>query len=224
MKPDGIIELEKTTLSEGNYCPSVLDVYIAEIPDVGIDAVDIIPPSRKSEIESVKNASVKRQKYYVWKLLQYALDHSFGYKMSDMSFERRENGKWTSPCCFFSLSHTDTLAVAAVSDSEVGVDIENVSHRFRSRMEEKILTGGERAELSNIETEEQRSEYLIRKWTVLESVFKFSGESPLPVNENQCFPDTESVLLELCGEKYYLSATSKCLDKMRIFDNIALVT
>ena len=57
----------------------VVDVYLAPLPeDAPLGEVEC--PERAKEIASVTNEKVKREKYFVWQLLLYALERSFGLR------------------------------------------------------------------------------------------------------------------------------------------------
>ena len=57
---------------------AILDVYVAHIPET-CDFKGVLPLARREEIESCASLSVRRQKYAVWKLLEYGLQQTFGY-------------------------------------------------------------------------------------------------------------------------------------------------
>ena len=84
----------------------IANVYIAEIPNQS-EWGEVYPPARQAEIDAVKNEKVKREKYYVWKLLEYALLHAFGKRIEEISFTKSVNGKWECDFCYFSLSHSE---------------------------------------------------------------------------------------------------------------------
>lgn len=148
----------------------IVDVYTAKIPD-DIVLESIYPAQRMQEIENCKNERVKKEKYCVWKLLEYALHRSYGLCMQKMHFEKQENGKWTTDGCHFSLSHCDGIAAVAVSRKEVGVDVEKATDRME-KLKEKILT---EKELSQYAEKEDKISYLAEKWTQKESIFKMLG-------------------------------------------------
>ena len=66
----------------------IADVYVAAIPDVTA-LTELYPPERQAELDAVTNDRVKTEKWCVWKLLEYALERSFGYKMKDMTFSKK---------------------------------------------------------------------------------------------------------------------------------------
>lgn len=71
----------------------------------------------------------------------------------------------------FNLSHSGGLAVCAVEDCRVGVDVEK-KRAFSPKLKERICTPGE---LSLVEAEEDENEALTRLWTMKESYMKYTG-------------------------------------------------
>ena len=106
------------------HTEQVTDLYIASIPDAPIDTISLA--ARQALIEKTVNEPMKRQRYYVWKLLEYALKNSFLLQPETIAFSVDENGKWSCPDCYFSLSHCNDAVAVAVSATPVGVDIENL--------------------------------------------------------------------------------------------------
>ena len=65
----------------------IADVYTYAIPNSYAFST-LYPPIRQSEIESTTNEKVKAEKYFAWKLLEYALNDAFGYNVKDLTFTK----------------------------------------------------------------------------------------------------------------------------------------
>lgn len=184
----------------------VADVYVARFPfDTEND--EIFPQARRDEIEKC-TGHVRAQKYYVWKLLEYALMRTFGLKMNALSIKNKR-GKWVSDEASFSVSHCEDSVAVAVSRKDVGVDIERVSpERFDSRMREQMLTDGERA---NIACDEQAArERANLLWTVKEAEFKRAGGKNFVPNKIDCgVVACKSALVISEDASYYLTVASE---------------
>lgn len=88
-------------------------------------AISLFLRKRKDAIEKCKNELHKKQKYCVWKLLEYALARQgFDVPVVDFSFE---GGKWIASGIRFSLSHSYDYVAVAISDYPIGIDIQNTS-------------------------------------------------------------------------------------------------
>ena len=196
------------------------DVYVAELPD-GEPVEPLFPAARQEEVLACKDERVRRQKYYAWKLLGYALQRSLGYKIEEMRFRKEKNGKWTTPSCAFSLSHSHGVAAVAVSDGEVGVDVEKIVPE-RADFLQKILTEQERAAFA-AKGEEDRVQTLFEIWTKKESIFKRAGDGffrPQKIALESACVQTEK--LSLNGGEYALSVATESGVAVRYFFGVDL--
>lgn len=191
----------------------VCDLYYAEIPDGEIGSVS--SAERQKEIDSAVNPEVKRQRFYVWKLLEYALNRTFGYKIDKIGLYKSESGKWKCSECELSLSHSGKIVAVALSRKAVGVDVEIVEEPKITGLENKILSPEEREEFDLLPTG-KRADYLIKRWTQKESAYKRVGEGAfLPRSITAC-SDTETREVEAFGKRYYLSVTGESVSKLRV--------
>lgn len=158
----------------------VLDVYITEIPSK-VQITPVYPSERSSEIEKCSNPTLKAAKYCVWQLLLFAAERSFGMKAEKIAFKKRRKGGWYCKDFCFSLSHTDKAAAVAVSEAQVGVDIEN-TETFKlkygqnterlSAFIDKALTKTERSQLGR-----PSADGFLWFWTKKEAIYKASDSS-----------------------------------------------
>ena len=151
-------------------------VYVAEFDDAVV-VEDVFPPIRNAAIAECADPLLKRQRYCVWRLLDYALREVIGKGVEDFNFTREPNGKWSCDGgVYFSLSHSRyAVAVAICLKESVGVDIEYASYdRFTDRLAERVLTDREKCARANCAPELQ-FDYLISCWTKKEAIFKRDG-------------------------------------------------
>lgn len=198
----------------------VVDLYIAKLPQ-NENYQALFPNERNEYIEKAKHPHVKRQRYYVWKLLEFALERSFGMKIKELNFNQSDNGKWTTDLCFFSLSHGDNAIAVAVSRKTVGVDIEKLKDSQNDTFARKILSNDEIKEYEALPINKQ-GEFLICKWTVKESLFKFGDESVFSpskiIDDNNVKTDIVSVLVNDSVEKYAVSVASENIERLRVYN------
>ena len=64
---------------------NICHVYTAQIP-ANLQIEPLPCQLRNQQIAEATHPLVKAEKYYVWKLLQYALHKTFGYNAQDMHF------------------------------------------------------------------------------------------------------------------------------------------
>ena len=201
---------------------SFVDVYIAEIP-AQIQLQPLSHSARNEEILRIKNESVKRQKYCVWKLLEHALQKSLGIDVSDTDLQKSNTGKWVSSRFECSLSHSAYAVAVAISNLPVGIDIEESKpHPNEEKLAEFILTPDELIAFQGTPTDE-KNRFLIEKWTAKESTFKRSGGKSFQPRTIQLNPSTlYTVALTAGGTDHILSVTSDCIETVTIHDWIEL--
>lgn len=172
-------------------------VYVAEIPNAKLGK--LYPNERQAEIELVTNERLKREKYFVWRLLEYALKDKYGKNISELEFTKNNGGWWSTPFCEFSLSHTDGAVAVAVSDKPVGVDLEIVKARKSDKTAKRIMSADEYAEYVSL-TSDEREVFFLEVWTRKEAVFKsLHKESFLPTHDYSdanVLTKTERIIIE----------------------------
>ena len=102
-------------------------------------------------------------------LLDYALNDTYGLSLSSFSISKSPSGKpYFSNCdkIKFNLSHSGDYVTAAISDAEVGVDIECIKP-VKAGVVERYLRGIIRG---------TGDEDIIEAWCRRESYGKFTGE------------------------------------------------
>lgn len=113
-------------------------------------------------------------------LLRYGLKDIYHLPFSKEDFTEElgkgEHGKpylKRFPQICFNISHSNGIAVCAISQSEVGIDVERIG-TFRSAVARRVLT---EKEIEFLETlaEHERGEMFYRFWTLKESYLKLDG-------------------------------------------------
>ena len=150
-------------------------VYLAQIPNGELR--NVYPEERQAEIELTKNAKLKREKYYVWRLFEYALFESFGQNISELEFTKHKSGRWSTPFCEFSLSHTDGVVAVAISNEPVGVDIEVIKPRHNDKTAKRVMAEDEYGKYQSL-SEAEREEFFFSVWTSKEAIFKSRTSFP----------------------------------------------
>ena len=199
----------------------IADVYLAKIPS-GIGQGVLLPIERQNEVLACKNERVKGQKYYAWKLLEHALRESFGYKIGDLEFCKGKNGKWTTPRCHFSISHSYNVVAVAVASGPIGVDVEKIAPE-KAEFLQKTLTEQEREEFALIIEACDRAQYLFESWTKKESIFKKAGDGSFrPSKIAVDIGGLATKKLSIDGEEYVLSVAAENAIEARYFLDVDL--
>lgn len=197
----------------------LLDVYVAAIPPE-LEVGAVFSPARAKLLKETAAPAMKRQRYLVWRLLEFAAAHSLGLDPAALVFEKAQEGRWFCPDFFFSLSHTEDAVAAAVSRSPVGVDVESLpvfARRYAAdpalcaRMLRRIAAPEELAGCGGRE-----AETLLRLWTGKESLFKFRQHGSFSPAETICGEETRHLLLEL-PPRVCLAVSSGVLPALRLF-------
>lgn len=189
------------------------NVYIARYPFPYNE--DVYCLLRREEIEKCRNSDIKEQKFYVWKLLEFALFETFGLEKSILNFQKKNNGKWVLEGCYFSLSHSGNIVVAAVSDSPIGVDIQKIKtiediNKFKSI----IFSKNEKVKYRNA-----KNEKVMEIWSLKECAFKKSNDSNFAPNRYEIddFTKYNSRRLEFQNEKFILSTLCDSISEIQYY-------
>lgn len=158
-------------------------------------------------------------------LLDLALKE-YGFREREMEYRYGENGKpyfANCPQLNFSLSHSEQMVMAAISDHEIGCDIEAekqanlcVARRFFSQKEWAFLSA---------QPSEQQNAYFYRYWVLKESFVKALGTgcatpfSDFTIRLNE----TDAETVAVCWEKQeYREAYGLLDEKTDVFTEFAL--
>ena len=182
-------------------------VYCALMPN-GIGERELYPKERMNEINECKSESVKREKYRVWELLEYAIKDAFYPDFNNLQFTKMPSGQWVCDKLCFSISHSDEAMTVALCESDVGVDIELV-RELDPRLADRVLTERELSYYQNL-TEAQRTDYLLEAWCKKEAVFKASrGDILLPrtIDANDHCTYVERV--KIANSEYLIAVSAK---------------
>ena len=146
----------------------MLKVLYKKINSVFSGIPDGISEYRKNKILSAKNDGTKRIMTAAACVLKAGFSY-LGIEEKDVRYEFGENGKpyaLSHPEVFFSLSHSDSLAVAVFSDKEVGIDCEMTERRVSFDLIKRFFPN---------EVELYKDDPLLL-WVTAESLSKLTGE------------------------------------------------
>ena len=199
----------------------MINVYISALPrDLQIGEICCV--ARKNEIENVSNERVKREKYFVWKLLCHALKHSFDIDEQNLNFTKLDCGAWMVEGAEISISHSDDAIAVAVSDAPVGIDVERVHKPRSNRMAEFIMNKRELAIFNSL-SDEAKEERLIEIWTAKEAIFK-TKKAPafLPKETDiESYP-IKTVSLDINDEKYICTVATLSPSQINLINDVDL--
>lgn len=197
----------------------ILDVYTAKAPSCDVSLSLVRCEHRRRELEGVRNENALREKFFVWRLLEYALEKSFGLSLDEIHPRKEESGKWAADGVFFSLSHSDGALAVAVSDEPCGVDIEREVPPRAKNFAKKVLNESELREISAL-SEDERVERLVELWSMKESLFKMRGGTRFSPRDEDTSGDVTARRVSVGGERRILSVASAIAEQIRIFTDV----
>ena len=177
---------------------------------------------RQIEIDSASSEKIKREKYFVWKLLCYALRENLDIGDEKLNFVKQSYGGWSLEGINFSLSHSGDALAVAVSSSPVGIDIERIQPTRSARIAQRIMNGAELIEFEKTPVGEREKRF-IEIWTAKEAIFKSKHISAFIPHEHDTLTEFfRTYCVEVDGQSYVLSLATESTDEICFFENIEL--
>lgn len=214
------VSLQTESIREVFRSLPLVDVYVAQIPQRG-RLRRLYPRERQCEIKRIKNKEVKREKYYVWKLLEHAVKNSFNKKIKEYKFAKNQTGKWQAEGMEFSISHSHGVVCVAVSRAAVGVDVEKVGPT-RVDISSRVLSASELEKYNSL-NKDQKTQLVIDSWTKKESLFKAKNVKSVSFEEFRALDGrVYQKTLTVNGERFSLCVATDRPDKVRLYEGIVL--
>ncbi|MGN0033477.1 MAG: 4'-phosphopantetheinyl transferase family protein [Candidatus Limimorpha sp.] len=149
-----------------------------KVEDLGDDFIErcmsFLPAWRCEQMLKYKYNRGRIESAVSYLMLLGLLQRQLGNFQKDLAFTYNEHGKpflTKQPDLFFSISHCKSAVAVALSNTEIGVDIEETS-RFRDSLVRYVCNDDE---IREIEDSKDKSLAFIKLWTRKEAVFKFLG-------------------------------------------------
>ena len=160
--------------------------------------------SRKLKIDRLKKEPAKKLSVAAGMLARHGIAKHFGIHPQDVTFRRDKNGKPYADGLdiHFSLSHSGNLAVCAVSDKPVGIDVEKV-RSVNMRVAQKMFTQKEQYYIFSDKRKIQKRFFEI--WTKKEAYVKRLGTG---ISDFQSFDVIGDTSVYLVKNKKYIVAVS----------------
>ena len=159
----------------------MLKVYYLRVTDFadyseGFLKVHVSEETRQA-VNSFRSEKPKRTRLLGEFMVRSLLQSEWGLKNENYQILRGEHGKpfvsGASVSAFFNLSHSGDYIVCALSEKEVGIDIERVG-RFRPEVAGRFFHPGEVRVLENL-PEDRQADAFFRYWSAKESFLKYTG-------------------------------------------------
>lgn len=143
-----------------------------------------MPKSRQQKIEKLRFSADKELSLLAGILLNYALSDN-GIVLKDDDIIKGENGKphLKNSELFFNLSHSGKIAMCAVSDKDIGCDVERIKD-IDLKIAKRFFSDEEYAYILSLSDYEKQKDSFFRLWTLKESFMKITGHGlKLPLDE-----------------------------------------
>lgn len=143
--------------------------------DTFFEKAEYVPAEKKTDLMSFQNPMAKKEHILAWSVLSYAYESETGGKREAIRLAYSRNGKpfLRSGLFFFNLSHSYGKVICAVSESEVGADVQQIKP-VKPAVVKRVLCENEQKALA--EADNGRDSIFMRFWTEKESYRKLTGE------------------------------------------------
>ena len=187
-----------------------------------------LPKERLERIERMQNEALRQKNIMSAAFLQCCLEKETGIPREQIQLQYGENGKPMLPGLVdFNLSHSGSYAVAVVSDSPIGVDIEHARKRNRLAVANRFFQKEEYEDIMAAGNEEEQQRRFLRYWTMKEAYVKRTGEGMrtpfdsfrcMPFDERLSFVQGENVwfLTQFLAEGYCVSICSEKKEELDV--------
>lgn len=199
--------------------PSQIDVWRVEIDDSAWDAfASVLSSDERVRSGSFRHLPLQRRFARCRAALRVVLSSYVSSTAADMVFRLGERGKpeLEGQPFHFNVTHSEGVALYAVSSGPVGIDVESVDDRREIDVEgltDLVCHATERSVLASLPTAQRRVQFL-RLWTQKESFCKAVGSGLRDDMRDVHFDASSSVSrvhdAQACGESSYFVHRLPC--------------
>lgn len=171
-------------------------VYVADILNIDDPLChpewkDCLEPGRWDRLSGYRKEEDRKRGAAAGWLLKYAMKKE-GFDPKIPLPVKTNRDKPYLPEIGFNLSHSGDYAVCAVSDCEVGCDIEKVRQGY-PRLIQKYFSKEEQQKFLLFTTQEEKDRYFTRLWTLREAYAKKTGEGLVKSLDGLYFLEDEKI-------------------------------
>lgn len=154
-----------------------IHVFALNINDVCEDSLNLLHKKQQERIKNIKNEKARKQALAAELLVLYIVKK---FKPKNISIPPlRIVGEFGKPYFAentdfkFNISHSEQWAVIAVSDCEIGIDIEKIG-KLRTSVAKRVLHEKEKQEFFSLDIDSQKIRFY-DYWVLKESIVKATG-------------------------------------------------
>ncbi len=145
--------------------------------DAQNEALSLLSPQRREKATAFTHARGRALSIGVGLLLD-ALLREVGLKECDQSYAENEHGKpmlTLHPEVHFNLSHSGSLAAAAIGPQPLGLDVQRIT-RYRPELVRRVFSAADRQRLGACSSEIERERLFAQLWSRAEAYAKLTGD------------------------------------------------
>lgn len=187
-------------------------IYVAKISDYCNN--DILPSYTKLEIKRLTNEKIIQQKRATYGLLRQIIFDNYGIDEDFQDFYKKDGKPFCKKFCF-SISHSHHLVAIAISDNDVGIDIEKIDFtKNYIKIAKFIATEKELKLCKDIQS-------VTKLWTQKEAIFKL-GSNKLFIHKDIETSNhaTKSYQINCNSDKYCLTIAYNKKAKIELFNYV----
>lgn len=192
-------------------------VYLLETNNINIDyfnALKSLPEYCKNKLNVCSNIELKNTRILAWYTLYKILLADYNIDLTKCNIYENNHGKPYIDEIYFNITHSKNYIGIIISNVECGIDIEKIELKIdKDKFAKKILTDVEYAQF----LKENTVDFLINKWTKIETYYKILGEG-LSFSNLKLETIDENIQTFMINNDYFLSyGPCKC-DIINVLD------
>jgi len=183
-----------------------------------------LPTWRKEKALQYKKLDDRKRSVLAFVLLQHALREEYGItEIPEFVYNEFGKPSFSNLPIHFSLSHCKEAVACAVSDNNVGIDVEGIVP-YNPDVARRVCTA---AELEMLTKSEHTDTDFIKLWTAKEAISKFEGQGlAMPFNEinignyTMLTQEASNYILSVCFGKASGQMVDFAQTEIKIINNI----
>jgi 4'-phosphopantetheinyl transferase len=179
-------------------------VFFAEVAgDAAAENWPPMSPEKRARILRMRYKKDAQAALTAHRLLCYALKRTYGIEPRPEDWGAGQNGKpylKNIKGIHFNISHSGRVAMCAVNNEPVGVDVEMV-RPFSDNVIRRIMSAEEREALASVQ---DRDKLFFKIWTLKEAYLKFTGSGISALDSITVYPTKDGIVTNAEGCKFAL--------------------
>ena len=151
----------------------MIKVAYCNVKDLDLEkSYELLPEKRQEKVDNFIFDKDKKLSSGVYLLLKKMLDEE---NIEDPIIKTEDDGKpyiSNHDNIYFNMSHAGRMAACAISDSEIGIDIEKIDPLIDMKIAQTFFYN---SEYENIKKSDSRVDEFFKYWVLKESYMKYTG-------------------------------------------------